>query len=46
MMPGEPERLARAQREKEGIPVPEDTWKRIRELAEELGVREQLPEAK
>lgn len=43
MMPGEPERLARAERERAGIPVPEDTWKRICELAEELGVLEQMP---
>ncbi|MBN1400375.1 MAG: Ldh family oxidoreductase [Anaerolineae bacterium] len=44
MMPGEPERLARAVREKAGIEVPDETWKGIRELAERLGVLAQLPE--
>ena len=45
MMPGEPERLSRAQRERDGIPIPEETWKRIRELAEDLGVLGQMPDA-
>ena len=38
LVPGDPERRSRARREVEGIPVPDDTWTRLRETARELGV--------
>jgi LDH2 family malate/lactate/ureidoglycolate dehydrogenase len=42
MMPGDPERLAKEQRERDGVPVPEETWAKIKGLAEELGVLDQV----
>ncbi|CAN5723675.1 Ldh family oxidoreductase [soil metagenome] len=38
LVPGEPELRARAQREREGIPIAEATWSAIRATASELGV--------
>ncbi len=38
LLPGEPEARARAKREREGIPIPEDTWKAVLSVAAELGV--------
>ncbi len=38
LMPGEPERLTRSTREREGIPLPEATWDSLLELAGELGL--------
>jgi uncharacterized oxidoreductase len=38
LIPGEPESRAKELRLLEGIPVPEKTWERITEAAEELGV--------
>ena len=43
LIPGEPERLSRARREGEGVPVPAGTWERLLGLAQELGVADQLP---
>ena len=38
-LPGDPERLARARRTVEGIPIPSGTWDLLTKLADELGVR-------
>ena len=38
LVPGEPEARARARREREGIPIPEETWHAVVGVAAELGV--------
>ncbi len=38
LLPGEPEARARADRERDGIPIPEDTWNAVRAVGAELGV--------
>jgi LDH2 family malate/lactate/ureidoglycolate dehydrogenase len=38
LLPGEPEIIARAERAKAGIPVPESTWSDLLRLAQELGI--------
>ena len=38
LVPGDPERLARRTRRREGIPIPEDIWESISKLATSLGV--------
>ena len=38
MAPGEPEARVSAQRESEGIPLPDTTWKTIKEIAHEVGL--------
>ena len=38
LLPGEPEARTRARREREGIPIPEDTWRAVCETGAELGV--------
>ncbi len=38
LLPGEPEARAREQRLREGIPIPDGTWKKIEAVARELGV--------
>ncbi len=38
LVPGEPEARARARREREGIPIPEDTWQAVCKVGRELGV--------
>jgi hydroxycarboxylate dehydrogenase B len=38
LLPGEPEANSRAQRSKEGVPVPADTWDAIAGAASEVGV--------
>ncbi len=38
LLPGDPERRALEQRQREGIPLPEGHWARLTELAERLGV--------
>jgi LDH2 family malate/lactate/ureidoglycolate dehydrogenase len=38
LLPGEPEWRCRELRMKEGVPLPEATWDRIREVAEKLGL--------
>lgn len=38
LIPGEPERRSAARRRAEGIPVAEDTWRAVVEVATELGV--------
>jgi LDH2 family malate/lactate/ureidoglycolate dehydrogenase len=38
LLPGDPERRERAQRQASGIPLDEGTWKQLRELANGLGV--------
>jgi uncharacterized oxidoreductase len=40
LIPGEPEQRMRAQRSKEGVPLPDDTWASILATARELGVDE------
>jgi uncharacterized oxidoreductase len=40
LIPGEPEQRTRAQRLKEGIPLPDDTWASILATAREVGVDE------
>ena len=39
MLPGERGDAIRAEREKNGIPVPRGTWQRIGKAAEKLGVK-------
>ena len=38
LMPGEIEHRRRQSRESEGVPVPDETWRQIRELASRLNV--------
>jgi LDH2 family malate/lactate/ureidoglycolate dehydrogenase len=38
LLPKEPEAHPRAQRERDGIPIPENTWKAVRQAGAELGV--------
>jgi uncharacterized oxidoreductase len=38
LVPGEPEERTRAKRLKEGVPLPEDTWKAIAAAAEKIGI--------
>jgi len=38
LVPGEPEERTRAKRLKEGVPLPEDTWKAIAAAAEKIGL--------
>ena len=38
LIPGEPELETREQRQKDGIPVPEETWQKIQDLAKELDI--------
>jgi LDH2 family malate/lactate/ureidoglycolate dehydrogenase len=39
LLPGEPEQRARARRLAEGIPLPDETWRKLQETAAELGVQ-------
>ena len=36
LLPGEPERIAEAQRSREGIPIPETTWAELQQLRQTL----------
>jgi hydroxycarboxylate dehydrogenase B len=38
MYPGEPEAMEQRRRERDGIPIEEETWRQIRALAQELGI--------
>jgi hydroxycarboxylate dehydrogenase B len=38
LVPGEPEERTRAKRLKDGVPLPEDTWKAIAAAAEKIGI--------
>ena len=38
LVPGEPEERTRAKRLKDGVPLPEDTWKAIAAAAEKIGL--------
>ena len=38
LLPGEPELLTRADRERDGVPVAESTWQELVELAQQYGV--------
>ena len=38
LIPGDPEWETRQQRLRDGIPIPDETWRQIAELAEELGI--------
>lgn len=38
LLPGEPEARARAERERNGIPIPDDTWRAVCDVGAELGV--------
>ena len=40
LIPGEPEQRTRAQRSREGIPLPDDTWAAILATARDVGVNE------
>jgi len=40
LIPGEPEQRTRAQRSKEGVPLPDDTWASILATARDVGVDE------
>ena len=37
-LPGDPERRSKAQRQADGIPIPDGTWQQLAKLAAELGV--------
>ena len=37
-LPGDPERLMRERRSREGIPLDDGTWKQLTDLADKLGV--------
>ena len=39
LLPGEPEWRCKAQRERDGIPLPEATWERVKETAKSLGLK-------
>ncbi|MBZ5516966.1 MAG: Ldh family oxidoreductase [Acidobacteriia bacterium] len=39
LIPGEPERRERAHRERDGIPIDEETWRQIHETASRYGIR-------
>jgi uncharacterized oxidoreductase len=43
LVPGDPERLSRAKRMKEGVPVDPETWREILAAAESLGVALESP---
>lgn len=38
LLPGEPEALSRAQRGRDGVPIPERTWRDLQAIAERFGV--------
>jgi uncharacterized oxidoreductase len=38
LVPGDPERLSKAQRLHNGIQLPEDTWDQIMKISNELGL--------
>ena len=40
LIPGDPERRTRAERTKNGVPLPDDTWAAIVNTAREVGVSE------
>jgi uncharacterized oxidoreductase len=40
LIPGDPERKTRAERTRNGIPLPDDTWAAIVNTAREVGVSE------
>jgi uncharacterized oxidoreductase len=40
LIPGDPERRMRAERTKNGVPLPDDTWAAIVNTAREVGVSE------
>ena len=40
LIPGDPERKTRAERTKNGVPLPDDTWAAIVNAAREVGVSE------
>lgn len=42
LIPGEPEARAAQQRSAEGIPIPDETWLKIQETAERLGIEPEL----
>ncbi len=42
MIPGEPERAARAQRTKSGVPLSDETWVSIVRAAQNVGVNREL----
>ncbi|MER3404622.1 MAG: hypothetical protein C4289_05195 [Chloroflexota bacterium] len=44
LIPGEPEARSREQRLREGIPVPDDTWRALQDAAATLGVPVPAPE--
>jgi uncharacterized oxidoreductase len=38
LIPGDPERISKKQRLRDGIPLPEDTWEQISKISYELGL--------
>jgi len=46
LVPGDPERLSRERREREGVPVPEATWAELAGFAERFGVPLSAPPAR
>jgi uncharacterized oxidoreductase len=38
LIPGDPERMSKKQRQREGILIPEDSWEQISKISVELGL--------
>ncbi len=38
LIPGDPERISKAQRLRDGIQIPEDSWAQISKISQELGL--------
>jgi LDH2 family malate/lactate/ureidoglycolate dehydrogenase len=43
LLPGQPELLTAERRRRDGIPVAQDTWRQVLDVASELGVAIQEP---
>jgi hydroxycarboxylate dehydrogenase B len=44
LIPGDPERLSRAQRIKEGVPVDDETWRELTLAARGVNVLVEMPQ--
>ena len=45
LIPGDPERLTRAERIKSGVPVDDETWRELATAARAINVLVELPQA-
>ena len=43
LIPGDPERLKRAERERTGVSIADGTWKSLQGVADQLGVADRIP---